>query len=396
MLRIVAGALALLLIAPLASSAASPPATSSLATSYAQFGFDTLRMLHAAKPTSNVFISPASIATALALVANGAGGTTRSDMLRTLHFTGSINAFDTSNAALAHEMATTTAVKLTMANALWLQNGFIAKSQFVSVAYRVFGAKIGNLNFRSPSAAAVVNAWAKSHTKGLIPKVVDTIDPSTVAMIANAIAFDGKWTAPFDPKQTHPHEFNAGWTTTTEVPLMMGNGRYEYTDGAGLQTIRLPYADGSFAMYVVLAKDAPTLDAFVKDTSAASFSKLRASMTMQKGNIGLPRFSVRYAMSLNNTLKSLGMQRAFSRGADFSNLHEAPPPLAISDVQHASFLKVDEAGTQAAAATTVGIHVTSIQFGPPPFSMIVDHPFFVAIRDEKSGQLLFIGTIARP
>ncbi|HEY8322729.1 MAG TPA: serpin family protein [Candidatus Baltobacteraceae bacterium] len=384
-----------LLAAPLGSHAAPAPAPS-LATSYAQFGFDLLRVVRADQPKANVFISPAGIAVALALAADGARGATREGILRTIHASGSASALDAANAALAAEIAKTTAVKLAMANALWLQTGFAVKPPFVTVARRAFGAQVANLDFRQPSAAGIVNAWAKAHTNGLIPKVLDTIDPSTVVMIANAIAFDGKWSLPFAKTATKPHPFQAGWSSTATVNMMYGTAQYAYAAGDGLQTIRLPYADGSFAMYVVLPKDAAALDAFVAGATPAHFDALRASLRTQRGTIGLPRFHISFATQLNGALSKLGMAQAFQHDADFGAIHAAPPALAIGDVRHASYLNVDEAGTQAAAVTTIGIHTTSIRVEPPPFTMIVDRPFVVAIRDEKSGQLLFLGTIVNP
>ncbi len=384
-----------LLVMPLASSAANvPPA--SLATSYAQFGFDLLRVVRVDEPTKNVFISPTGIAVALAFAADGARGRTRDGMLRVLHATGSTGSFDAANRALAEGIAKTTAVKLTMANALWLQTGFAVEPRFVTTARRVFGAQAANLDFRKSGAVDTVNSWAKAHTNGLIPKVLDTIDPSTVVMIANAIAFDGKWTLKFDKAATKTHPFHVAWTSTGSVKMMNNAAKYDYAEGNGLQTIRLPYADGSFAMYVVLPKDAATLDAFVKNASAASFETLRTSLVERKGSIGLPRFHIAFNRKINGDLARLGMSQAFQHDADFGGIHPAPPVIAIGDVHHASYLNVDENGTQAAAVTTVGMKMLSIRVEQPPFTMVVDRPFVVAIRDETSGQLLFLGTIVHP
>ncbi len=384
-----------LLVLPLGSSAANAP-VASLATPYAQFGFDLLRVVRADGPAKNVFISPTGIAVALAFAADGARGATRNGILRVLHATGSAASFDAANRALADGIAKTTAVKLTMANALWLQTGFAVKPQFVTVARQVFGAQAANLDFRKSGAVNTVNAWAKAHTNGLIPKVLDEIDPSTVVMIANAIAFDGKWKLKFDKAATRTHPFHIAWTSNGSVKMMNNTAKYGYVEGNGLQTIRLPYADGSFAMYVVLPKDAATLDAFVKNASAASFETLRTSLVERNGSIALPRFHIAFNRKINGDLARLGMSQAFQHDADFGNIHTPPPVLAIGDVHHASYLKVDENGTQAAAVTTVGMKLLSIRVEQPPFTMVVDRPFVVAIRDETSGQLLFLGTIVDP
>ncbi|HVS46331.1 MAG TPA: serpin family protein [Verrucomicrobiae bacterium] len=383
-----------------AASAIGPatpdPATQTLARPYATFGFDMLRELRSEQPNTNVFISPTSIAVALAMTANGAGGTTRSAIMQTLRTGGmSMDVFNAANRALRSQIAHTTAVRLAMANALWLQTGFAVRPQFTNTARAVFGAQVGNLDFRNPRSVDTVNAWADKHTDGMIPKVLDTIDPSTVVMLANAIAFKGKWTLPFAPASTAKHNFTTASGTIKTVEMMSHAGRYAYVQSGGVAAIALPYADRSFAMYVVLPENAAALDAFVRGLTTTSFDALIASLQMQSGTIQIPRFRISYDTKLNGALNKLGMGVAFTRAADFRNIRPATR-LEISDVHHASFLNVDEEGTQAAAVTTVGIKMLAIRVEPPPFTMIVDHPFLVAIRDERSGQLLFLGTIVDP
>jgi len=390
--RIAAAGAALALLAAGPAQSASPAA--SLAAPYARFGFDLLRAVDARNPGKNVFISPTSVAVALAFAANAAGGRTQADMLAALHAPGSLASFDAANKALASEIARTTTVKLSMANALWLQAGFAAKPRFVATARDVFGAQAGTLDFRSRNAVDIVNAWAKRHTDGLIPHVLDRIDPLTVTMLANAIAFDGRWSARFDPAATKPHTFSVAWTGKGSVAMMQQTGRFAYAASGGLQTIRLPYGDKSFAMYVVLPKDRTTLAALVERLTPASFDGLVGSLRTAKGTIGLPRFRMNFSQKINDELIGLGFSRAFSDAADFSDLSSRR--LKIGDVHHASYLNVDEKGTRAAAVTTVGVVALAMRHEPPPFSMIVDRPFLVAIRDESTGQLLFLGTIVSP
>jgi serine protease inhibitor len=384
-----------------AASAIGPttpdPATQTLVRPYATFGFDMLRELRSERPNTNVFISPTSIAVALAMAANGASGTTRSAIMQTLHTGGmSMDAFNAANSALRSQIAHTTAVRLAMADALWLQTGFAVRPQFTAAARDIFGAQAANLDFRNPRSVDTVNAWADKHTDGMIPKVLDAIDPSTVVMLANAIAFKGKWTLPFVPALTAKHNFATASGKSKTVEMMSHGGRYAYVQSGGVAAIALPYADRSFAMYVVLPENAASLDAFVRGLTTTSFDALIASLQTRPGTIQLPRFQIAYNAQLNPALEKLGMSIAFTRDADFRNIHPAPPPLAISDVHHASFLKVDEQGTQAAAVTTIGFKMTAVEVEPPPFTMVVDHPFLVAIRDERSGQLLFLGTIVDP
>lgn len=397
------GKYAFALLAFLTYGAGGPPAPDSssaakaVAAPYEQFGFDIVRDLSSAQPTGNTFISPTSIAVALAMVSNGAEGATRDAILKTLHCDGqSVNEFNAANHALIEQIHQTTAVQISIANAVWLEKLAAVNQSFqlgLQVGYR---AEAESLDFRDPGAAETINAWAAKHTDGRIQKIVDHVDPSTIAILTNAIAFKGKWSLPFPEELTQPHNFKTGNGTVRKVPMMTNSDEYSYAKGNGLEAIRLPYADGTFAMYVVLPQDADGLRALLQQLSPAGFSNLTASLHKARGIIELPRFTINYDATLNMTLKKLGMEVAFGENADFSGIHRPPPRMQISEVRHGSFLKVDEEGTEAAAVTSIGITAQAVRPSVPPFHMVVDHPFFVAIRDERNGQLLFTGVVAEP
>ncbi len=375
----------------------STPATSALARPYAQFGFDVLRQLAAQRPDADVFISPTSIAVALAMTSNGANGTTRSAILRTLHAdTQPIATFNAANRELAEEISKTTAVQLSIANALWLQQGLPIDPEFQQVLATSYDAQAESLDFRNPASVETINAWVAKHTGDRIQHLVDQVDPLTVAMLTNAIAFKGKWTLQFDPKSTQPHDFRPANGAALQVPMMKNSAEYAYyADGKGLEAIRLPYADETFAMYVVLPQDRNGMQSFLQQLTPDTFTALVSSLHTQRGTIELPRFTITYDATLNATLTKLGMGIAFGNDANFEGIRKSPR-MQISEVRHASFLKVDEEGTEAAAATSVGMRATVMRLEPQPFHMVVDHPFFVAIRDEGNGQLLFTGLIVKP
>jgi serpin B len=252
------------------------------------------------------------------------------------------------------------------------------------------------LEFRNPAAVETINAWVAKHTNDRIEHLVDQVDPLTVAMLTNAIVFKGKWTLQFDPKSTQPHDFKPANGAALQVPMMKNSSEYAYyADGHGLEAIRLPYADGTFAMYVVLPQDSSGLQSFLTQLTPDTFTSLVSSLHKQRGTIELPRFTITYDATLNAVLTKLGMGIAFGDNANFDGICKTPR-MQISEVRHASFLKVDEEGTEAAAATSVGMRAMAVRIEPQPFHMVVDHPFFLAIRDERSGQLLFTGTIAKP
>jgi len=375
----------------------SSPATSALARPYAQFGFDIFRQLASQRPDANIFISPTSIAVALAMTSNGATGATQTAILKTLHSDAQpIEAFNAANRELAEQVSKTTAVQLSMANGIWIQQGLPLNPGFQQVLQTAYNAQAETLDFRNPASAQTINAWVAKHTNDRIEHLIDHVDPSTVAMLTNAIAFKGKWTLQFDPKSTQPHDFRPANGAVLQVPMMKNSAQYAYyADGKGLQAIRLPYADRTFAMYVVLPQDASQMKSFLSQLSADTFTTLVSSLRTQQGAIELPRFTMTYDTTLNAILSKLGMGIAFGSNANFDGIRKSPR-MQISEVRHASFLKVDEEGTEAAAATSVGIRAMAARIEPQPFHMVVDHPFFLAIRDERNGQFLFTGTIAKP
>ena len=376
---------------------ASPAAESSLDRPYAAFGFDALRELRVEEPNTNVFISPTSIAIALAMAANGAEGSTRTAILSVLGAQGeTIDTLNAANQTLIAQLGASQAVQLSIANALWLQQGFPVTPSFRDTLQTSYGAQAENLDFHSADAPATINAWAAKHTNDRIQKIVESIDPSTIVMLTNAVAFKGKWTLPFDPQSTQPHDFTTAAGSVRKLPMMAHAAEYAYAKAGETETIRLPYADRSFAMYVVLPRDADAMQGFLHDLTPDTFAGLLSSLQMGPGTIELPRFTIAYDATLNRMLGTLGMGIAFGSDANFNGIHQAPPPVQISEVRHASFLKVDEEGTEAAAVTSIGMRTMAMRVEPAPFHMIVDRPFFLAIRDEHSGQILFTGTIVDP
>ncbi len=377
------------------SSPGSSKPENGLAQPYADFGFDLLRELSAGHARENVFISPYSVAVSLAMLSNGAKGETREAILRTIHSQGqSSDALNNANHALIEQINKTRAVQLAVANGLWVQKSAALNSQFSGALEKSYSAQAQNLDFGQPQAAEVINAWVAQHTNGRISKILDRCDPLTLAILTNAIAFKGKWSLPFEASLTRPHDFKAP-SGVRKVSMMTHAAEYSYAKTGMMESIRLPYADGSFATYIFLPRDADAMKSFLERLTAERLSKQIESLAGLPGTIELPRFSLNYHTSLNVTLAKLGMGIAFNRQADFSGISQRAAELRINDVEHASFLKVDEEGTEAAAATSTMVAPASIP-SIRPFYMVVDHPFFMAIRDDRNGQLLFMGLINEP
>jgi serine protease inhibitor len=184
-----------------------------------------------------------------------------------------------------------------------------------------------------------------------------------------------------------------------DAPMMIRTDWFPYFEDDIFQAIRLPYGNHRFGMYVFLQRKPSGLPDFLRMLDQPHWSEWTGKLQRRNGRIVLPKFKSTYSEGLNDALKSMGMDIAFQNNANFSRIHPPPPPIRISEVKHKTYVKVDEEGAEAAAATSVGTIMMSAVHrmgGPPPFEMIVDHPFFLAIAKQQSGALLFAGVVTDP
>lgn len=377
---------------PIACAASSGP---DLPQAYNSFGFTLFGTLAHQNAGKNTFISPTSIAVALAIATNGAAGTTREAMLKTLGVPGaSRDAFDASNKSLMTELSSPGSdVQFTIANALWLNKRFSLVPAFVTTSRDVFSATAQDLPFGDVSAAKTINDWVDKNTNGRIPEIVDSTDPNDVLVITNAIAMKAKWVVQFQEDDTHDAPFDTGAGSHVTVSMMSHNGAYAYADTGGWQVARLPYRGDRFAMYVLLPHKGTGLSGAF---DPATFDRLISGLTEQGIAFAMPRYTATFKAELNEPLEHLGMAQAFDPAtANFAGLVAPPQRAYISLVVHRAFVRVDEEGTEAAAATAIGMRATAIVM-PPQTRMIVDHPFLMAIRDDKTKQILFLGAIYDP
>ena len=384
-------ALAAVLGLILGASSSSSAATAKPAN-YDTFGIGLLQRLASAQPADNVFISPVSIGVALAMVADGAAGSTRSGMLHTLGLASS----DVSgaNAALIAALHANGDAKIGLANAIWLRSDIPPSPKYVSLLKTRYGAQTQAVDFASPQAAATINAWVKANTLGLIDHLIDRTSPIDFAYLTNALAFQAKWSSPFKPNVTLPHPFTNSDGSSVSVSMMQQTANFLTLKGDGYDLVRMPYGDGGFAAYVLLPK-ANTTTALLQHLTAATFDNDVKALKSEHIALSLPRFTIKYRAGLIPPLAAMGMSTAFSDSANFSPMHAPPPNLRISSVEHATYLRVDEDGTTAAAATSVGMTLMSMHVEKPPRAIVVDHPFVFALRDEHTGTLLFIGAIRK-
>ncbi|MEH2045973.1 serpin family protein [Nostoc sp.] len=363
-----------------------------------KFGFKLFsEVLKNDRGETNIFISPSSVAIALAMTYNGASGSTQQAMAKTLELQGmNLPEINSSYAAVLKQLLdnSDTKVQLKIANSLWANQDVSFAPDFLKRTQDFYQAKVSNLNFKDAAASSIINNWVKENTNGKITKIVEQIEPSQVLFLINAIYFKGNWSNEFDKKQTASYPFYITSGRQKQQPMMSQEGDYRYYESENFQAVSLPYGkDGKISFYIFLPKKNSNLKAFYQTLNVENWEKWMTQFNNQKGFIRLPRFKTDYDITLNDALKTLGMGEAFSNKANFSGMGKN---FAISQVKHKTFVEVNEEGTEAAAATSVGIVATSLRQEPEPFRMIVDRPFFCAIRDNQTGNILFMGSIIEP
>ncbi len=362
------------------------------------FGFKLFRELSGSNPGDNVFISPSSILTALAMTYNGAEEETRSAMEETLLLQGM--SMDEINAAFADLLTILEnpdpEVELAVANSLWAREGVDFNEDFLQRNRDYYKAEIAELDFSDEDAADQINAWVKEKTRDKIEEIVEApIAQETILFLINAIYFKGEWSEPFDTELTREIPFNLPDGSQKNHPVMFRKYDFRYLENDLFQAVSLPYGKNErVSMYIFLPAEGVKLEELYEDMNSTTWENWLNSFRVMEGEVGLPRFEFDFEISLNETLKTLGMGIAFDdEAADFSGMHPIPPRLYISEVKHKTFVAVNEEGTEAAAATSVEIAVTAM---PESFMMIADRPFFFAISDDMTGTILFMGSVNEP
>jgi serpin B len=371
-----------------------------LASANNRFGFSLFAQLSAKQPKENVFISASSVAMALDMTLNGAAGETQQAMMKTLELQGTSPAdVNAANLALRKSLANPDPeVKLSIANSLWLGKGMDFLRGFIDANTTSYGAKVSGIDFEAADAGKTINDWVKENTGGKIPSIVpDGPLPGLVCALVNAVYFVGRWSDVFDRAQTKDGPFNLLDGSQKKLPMMSQSGEYEYMKAEDFEAIRLPYGRKRMAMYIFLPGKQSSLQQFAAKLSAEQWEKWTSGFEESQGKITLPRFRAEYEVKLNDALSAMGMAVAFGPGkADFSKMCGQPGAVWIDEVRHKTFVEVDEEGTKAAAATSVGMAGAAAPRPVKPFDMVVDRPFFCAICDRDTNTILFMGAIVSP
>jgi len=365
------------------------------ARAYNGLGFQLLAQCRQSLPKANYFLSPAGLAFALGMLENGAQGETSRQILATLQ-AGNIplpRLNEANKALLDHLTKLDPKIKLEIANALWIDQRAAINPEFIAVNKHNYNAEVANDNFRDSSTVKKINSWVSARTHDKIKTILDPpLDPMLRLILLDAIYFKGDWLATFDTNRTHDLPFTLSNGQTVQHPRMSRTGRYSYMEEDSFQALQLPYVGGDMSMFVFLPKGG--LDGFLKTFTVAEFEAAIQKMSSREGTVELPRFKLENEYDLTHMLPPMGMALAFTPRADLSGISDEP--LYVSFVKQKTFLAVNEQGTEAAAVTAIGIRAMAVRKQEPPFKFIIDHPFFMAIRERQSGLILFLGAISDP
>lgn len=363
-----------------------------------KFGIKLFKEIVKEQGDTNIFISPLSVSMALGMTYNGADGSTKDAMQKTLELSGlteeEINESYKNLTRLLTQLDPT--VQFQIANSIWYRVGKTPLEGFVNVCKEYFDALVRELDFGDPSAADTINRWVYDNTNGRIEDIVEKpIDGGIVMFLINAIYFKGAWTYQFDEDRTKDDWFFLPDGNKKPCKMMEQRGLYKYLWTDDFQAVDLAYGNGDFSMTIFLPHLGRDIDSLIERMDRDNFDHWIASLSFSEDsfNIWIPKFKLEYGLKLNDALIALGMGIAFTGAADFSRMYQGGG-VFIDKVTHKTFVEVNEEGTEAAAVTSVGMANSSQQ--PTYSGFRADRPFVFVIRENQSGVILFIGKIVEP
>lgn len=346
----------------------------------------------------NLFFSPYSVSTALAMTYGGARGETARQMAKVLHFPldskllhAAFEELMSSDAAAADESG----YRLHLANALWGQQGENFLTEFLDLTSKHYGAGLREVDFRgnTEQVRRTINAWVDAQTQHEIKELLQkgNLEPTDVLVLTNAIYFKGDWASQFDKQLTKLAPFWLNGTDQVSVPMMYQLGRFKYATFDKFNLLELPYQGDRLSMVLISPKEKDGLSNLEESLNRDSIERWLRQQQEQPVRVTLPRFGLTSRVDLARTLETMGMTDAFSSAkADFSGM-TGLRGLFIGMVIHEARVEVTEEGTEAGAATAV-----QIKKGPATAAFTADHPFLFLIRDNLSGSILFLGRVVNP
>lgn len=361
-----------------------------------KFAFDLfLPIVAEKKGAENIMISPFSITSALSMVLNGAAGDTYDAVRHTLRYDDkTLQEINETYLKLMKDMIPVDPrVTMEIANSVWVEKRLTVKQPYIDALKTWYLAEARNIDVSDPGAVDMVNGWIEDKTHDKIQDMLDNLSPDLAMLLINAIYFNGKWRYEFDIKDTQNKPFYLTLGNSVQVPMMYQEEKFAVTTTGDATLVELPYGQGNYSMVVMLPDEDVSLASAAATLNPEDWAEWmqRLSNGTTEIQLSLPKFEYEYKRELKDDLTALGMGIAFGKGADFSNISDQS--ILISRVLHQTFIKTDEEGTEAAAATVVEFEFTSM---PMTTVVNINRPFLYFIRETTTGTIVFMGQVVDP
>jgi serpin B len=349
----------------------------------------------------NLFLSPYSISTALAMTYGGARGDTAQQMAETLHFSLDQKQLHPAFARLRSDLNAVQRrglIRLHIANSLWPHKDYPFLKEYLALMKKYYGASITPVDYKTANekARTMINEWVEEETEGKITDLIQpgVLTPLTRLVLVNAIYFKGNWARQFKKSLTQDAPFYLTREKTVQAPFMSQEHTLRYGEDEGLQIVELPYEGDDLAMLILLPRRIDGLAELEKALTPENLNQWITHLREQELDVFVPKFKLASSFSLNETLVAMGMRDAFDQTkANFAGM-DGTTLLYISAAIHQAVVEVNEEGTEAAAATGIAMSLKAVPEPPPTFR--ADHPFLFLIRDNKTGSILFMGRVVDP
>lgn len=328
--------------------------------------------------TENVVVSPYSTGVALSMLEAGAEGQTKVELDNALN----------GSYFKAEDLGDGKDVTVQSSSSVWISDDFSVRNRYVSLLEKDFDAFVTTQNFADPATAQAINNWCSEHTSGKIDRIIDRIGPDMVMVLVNALYFNAPWAAAFDETAVNEAVFH-GRSGDTSVRMMARRATFNYAEYQGARMIEIPYAGGSYAMYVILPPAGMSPESILPYISESLYRSAMSMLQPKEVALNMPQFRMETSLVLNKTLERMGVTTAFSSAADFKGI-SAMGPLRLDVIKQKCYIDVNTKGTEAAAVTGAQIRMTSVR---PVVSMNVDRPFLFVIADVENKMPLFAGKI---
>ena len=382
------------------TTVATPEGIKEVITANNQFAFDMYQQINGQpdQADKNVFFSPYSLSTAMAMLYTAAEGETKAQIQKTFHYP-TPTTLNPNSAALYNQFNKPNPDhKLATVNDLWMQQGLTPTKSYIDTVQRYYSGQVTALDFEgSPdSARQTINKKIVEKTKQMIPELLPkgSIKSDTAVVLTNAVYFKGDWTLPFTAERTSAQPFYNAIGRASTVQMMQQQSYFSYYEDKHIQVVQLPYKGDDLSMLVVLPKfnHKLAMQQLTKSLSATKIKQWRSGLVRQEVDLQLPKFKLDARYQMKTLLADMGMPKAFNNGAEF-NLYADGTPIKLDEVYHQAVVTVDEKGTEAAAAAgAVGMYVGMSY----PVEFKADHPFMFMIKDNKTDAILFLGQVNKP